>query len=782
MSNFNKSFNFRNGVQVDDTNFVVNRNGLVGIGTSIPTQILDVYGVSQFTGLSTFTQIMTSGISTFADLRVGITSIGPGFITATSPSGVVTYFGDGGRLLNLPTSQWLDIDVGLGFTSIYAQGFVGVQTNDPRFALQIGANPNVGGAGVGIDSGGNVIISGIVTANVFSGPGADITNLNANNLTSGTVPLARIPQLTPDKLPSDFVLSGIITAAGFVGDLTGTASTALSLSGTPNIVVGIATASSFVGTLTGLASSASSLIGVPNITVGNVTALSVGSTAVVAGFSSVGVSTAQTFHIGLGGTVLSGSTNGNIGIGSAIPTAPLQVRRSGDVEIDLVSDTGTASLSFGRVRTSSNNGEIRYGLAPTTVDIINNDIGNLNHYLHLGTTSGIGTGSFSWIYGQSNTILMSLTYQGRLGIGITNPSETFEVVGTSTVTGNSFVGGTLDINGPIRFGTGSAKSILGSPTDSSVLLNANLNSITGITTISELHVTGIGSIGIGTNKPSVGLDARGEVALFDGLGIGTNTTGSTSTLVIGDAAIEGSVGVGTTAPLSAIFEGINALSGGDLQVFGSLVVYNNDIVFYGPSRLGIGSALPNAPLDMKYANLTQSVRGVFYPPELTNAEVVNITPTFVLPGALIYNSNTKEFGGYDGSIWNSFNVFKPTQTLSNRVYSLSNVGIGTTAVTDTLTVRGNVNISGVITATTFSGSGSNITGVATASNFSGPGVNVGVITANSIATIDSNVSGICTALGGFISVGSTTPVQISVEFGELVFTVAGIGSTSFILS
>ena len=753
MSNFNKSFNFRNGVQVDDTNFVVNRNGLVGIGTSIPTQILDVYGVSQFTGLSTFTQIMASGISTFADLRVGVTSIGPGFITATSPSGVVTYYGDGGRLLNLPTSQWLDIDVGLGFTSIYAQGFVGVQTNDPRFALQIGGNPNLSGAGVGIDSGGNVVVSGIITATVFSGPGADITNLNADNLTSGTVPLARIPQLTPDKLPGDFTLTGIITAAGFVGDLTGTASTALSLSGTPNIVVGIATASSFVGPLTGVASSASTLVGVPNITVTNITALSVGSTGVVAGFSSVGVSTAQTFHIGLGGTVLSGSTTGNIGIGSEIPTAPLQIRRSGDVDLDLTSDTGTASFTFGGVRSGDANGEVRYGLTPRNVDIINHDTGNLNLYLHLGSTVGINTGNFSWIYGQTSSELMTLTYQGNLGIGRTDPTETFEVVGTSTVTGNAFVGGTLDISGPIRFGTGSATGILGSPTDSTVLLNANLNSTTGITTISELHVTGIGSIGIGTDKPVTGLDARGEVALFEGLGIGTNTTGDATLYVLGDTSFDDAVGIGTTAPLPNIFEGTNSLSAGRLQVYGDVKVYDNDLVLYGVSRLGIGSALPVAPLDMRFANLTSAVRGVLYPPILTNLEITTITPSFVTSGALLYNSNTNEFGGYDGTSWNSFNIFKPTQTLSTKAYTLSNIGIGTTAVTDTLTVNGNVNVSGVVTTTK---------------------LNVGTgVTVN---------SGIVTALGGFISVGNTTPVQISVEFGQLVFTVAGIGSTSFVLA
>ena len=49
----------------------------------------------------------------------------------------------GSTLSNLPTSQWVDIDVGLGFTSIYnAGGNVGIATTDPRHGLQIGGQVN----------------------------------------------------------------------------------------------------------------------------------------------------------------------------------------------------------------------------------------------------------------------------------------------------------------------------------------------------------------------------------------------------------------------------------------------------------------------------------------------------------------------------------------------------------------------------------------------------------------------------------------------------------------
>lgn len=166
MANFRKSFNFRNGVQVDDDNLVVNSNGLVGVGTTVPTETLDVRGTAKIVGLVTASHISTpalnvSGVGTFGTISDGKISISSGIITAVS--GVVTFYGDGVGLVNIPTSQWIDTDVGLGFTSIYAAGNVGIATSDPRFSLQIGRNPNTS-SGVGINSLGNILASGIITA------------------------------------------------------------------------------------------------------------------------------------------------------------------------------------------------------------------------------------------------------------------------------------------------------------------------------------------------------------------------------------------------------------------------------------------------------------------------------------------------------------------------------------------------------------------------------------------------------------------------------------------
>ena len=173
MANIKKTFNFRNGVQVDDDNLIVNQTGLVGIGTTVPTEALDVRGkvkvlvdpnvagsgeINATTGIITsltVTNLTVSGNNYSGGvIGVGISVGTAGIITATEPTGIVTYFGDGKELLNLPTSQWLDKDVGLGYTSIYAQGGVGVGTVDPRFTFQVSGNNDLTSfeEGVGINA------------------------------------------------------------------------------------------------------------------------------------------------------------------------------------------------------------------------------------------------------------------------------------------------------------------------------------------------------------------------------------------------------------------------------------------------------------------------------------------------------------------------------------------------------------------------------------------------------------------------------------------------------
>ena len=259
MPNYNKSFNFRNGVQVDVDDLIV-RGNLVGIGTTIPRADLDVRGTVDVTGIVTTTNLFVSGISTFTDeLRIGTG------ITISPQSGIIsaTFFrGDASQLNNLPTSQWVDVDPGLGYTSIYNVGPVGVGTTNPVHSLQIGADVNNGGNGVGINSAGHIRLSGIVTAGSFVGSGAGITAISASNISEGTLDNARLP----------LIFSGLTEVD------------------TTNLVVGVAT----IGTLGVTTLSSGSLAVTNNTTVGGaltVTGTLVSGDATVSALNVSGVST-----------------------------------------------------------------------------------------------------------------------------------------------------------------------------------------------------------------------------------------------------------------------------------------------------------------------------------------------------------------------------------------------------------------------------------------------------------------------------------------------------------
>ena len=453
-SNFRKSFNFRDGMQVATDDLVVSSNK-VGVGTTAPSRNLSVYGSSEFVGVATFTDAFHVGA---AATFIGPVTLGANVRVSTAGSiTAVSYYGNGATLSNLPTSQWVDTDVGLGFTSIYAVGNVGVGTTDPRHVLQIAGNP-LGASGytqgVSFDSFGNQYASGIITANRFSG------SLEANLLT-GIIP--------EDRLPASFQVSGIISAlTNFTGDVIGTALNARQLVDFPTIGV------------TGLGA-----------TYINVT----------------GVTTSATVHVGTSGTGFAALSSGKIGVGTALPTSDIAVRKEFLGTLEVVSNKGLARVAVGQsVGVGQSSGMMRFGASDNTLDVVNNSWGNLNFVLHggpaipVGSPSGLTTGRWGFVYGQTNVERMSLTYDGYLGIGQTQPTFNVDVTGTGRFTSNVTIGGNLTVTGNISGGTITLPSIIS---------GSNLSVTTGVTTVSNLKVTetadlrsasfvGVNTIGIGT--------------------------------------------------------------------------------------------------------------------------------------------------------------------------------------------------------------------------------------------------------------------------------------------
>ena len=645
MANIRKSFNFRNGVQVDEDNLIVNSNGLVGIGTSVPTEVLDVRGTVKVVGVATIRDTFIGVATVQNKLSVGIVSITEdGYVQATS--GIITFIGDGSNLTSIPTSQWTDIDVGLGFTSIYNVGNVGVQTVDPRFALQIGGNnltTTVGfSSGVGINSVGDILATGILTARTFVGQGNNITELDADNITAGTVDNDRLP----DNINKT---TGVATFSSFDGDLTGD-------------VLGNVT-----GNVIGIATTARGLTGTPDITVGieTATGLNVTNFANVGLALTVGVATAHNeLHVGTGGTALSALIGGNLGIGSAIPESELTIRKASGSLAQIVSEQGQARLSIGQqVGAAASTGVLRYGNSGRDFDILNNAVGSLNSYVHAGS-AGINTGNFNWIYGQTNAERMTLTWDGKLGIGKTDPNATFEVVGTSTFTSNVRMLGNLDVDGTFTASTITLPAVI----------ESNINASSGITTVNVLEANAevsVGSsLGIGTVTPIVDLDAREKVAYFAGIGINTDTAQNgvdarpvQALEVTGTAIISNSVGIGTTNTealgnlANNYFFGRDAglrLCDAPLEVSSTEIKASNAFLLLDQqSNLGIGTTNPLSAVDFSSAGkqVANGASSFMIVPRNTNAERVGLQTQV---GAIIYNTDVGRFQGYTGVGWTDF--------------------------------------------------------------------------------------------------------------------------------
>lgn len=613
MANIRKTFNFRNGVQVDEDNLIVNSFGLVGIGTSVPTELLDVRGTAKIIGLVTATEVSgsfgTLGVATITSLRVGGNiSINSGVITATT--GVATFYGDGSGLINIPTSQWIDVDSGFGFTSIYAAGFVGVVTDMPYFPFQVGGSGNLStfANGVGIGSEGNILATGIITATTFSGSLSGNVNGNINsgigtfsNLNVGTVTIN----------------SGIVTATTFRGNL--------------------------IGNVTGTASTAQNLTGTPSISVNNYNSTGILTTSTINSvFSTTGISTIN--------TLLNIAALGSIGVGTNNPNANIHIRDANNgASIQLTSDNQNETyISIGAsVNRTQNNGELRFGntnvsqkySTPISLDIINYGLGNINNYLHFGSITGINTGSFNWIYGKTaNSPLMTLTYDGRLGLGVTNPDNNLEIVGTSTVTGNSFVGGSffltgnLTVGGIIFTGVGGIDlgggQIFGNFTGN---LTGNVNANSGISTFNQLSVTGNSSF------TSVNLTA---------VGIGTNSS-ETYPLIMNGTGPENQVIIDALGNIGLGTNSFNYALGDQYRV--SIDAARGTAYLGG---ISVGTTTPSCFADFSNAGFDipdiGSIGQFMLPPKVTTTVRNSLS---VVEGAFIYNTSNNRLEVYNGTGW-----------------------------------------------------------------------------------------------------------------------------------
>ena len=699
MASINKSFNFRHGVQVDDDDFTV-RGGLVGIGTTVPTERLDVRGNAVVSGLTSSISLQVTGVTTLTTVDIGITSIKSGIITASS--GIVTYYGDGQYLKFLPTSQWVDIDVGLGFTSIYnTGGNVGVSTNDPRNSFQVGGDPTNSSTGVGINSdGGHIFASGIVTATSFVGevnaPNFDtnaagvvvsgiVTATSLQGALTGNVTGNVTGDLTGevnsskfDTNPSGIVVTGVATATSFVGDITGdvtgnadsatilatarniggvsfngsadinlpgvniagnqnTTGTAANLSGTPNISVGAVTASSL--DISG-GIDVDGHTDLDNVSISGVTTFTgatthSGGATVNTHLDVIGLTTLDDVNVSSGATfggavnVTGNLQSANLGLGIA-PNTDLQIFNSTGESQMVLGNSSAITGTNAAIRYNSNNASFPFSSGtPQSLDIINYGKGSINFYLEAGTV-GLGTGDINFIRRSNFDELMTLTYGGRLGIGVTVPTDNLHVVGTSTVTGNSFAGGNISAGNNIIAANQIQAASLSVPRVDSTLFG-NVNSTSGISTFQSLKTTGT---------------TQGTSAQF-ATGVGIGVTASGVSLSINSAS---SNRFTFTQGGALRIKGTTLNNGIDLETN-----VNDGRVLFG--AIGVGTTAPRAAVDFADAGKNTTIpayqnRMYMLPPKLTTSQRTGLSTE---TGAVIYNTSTNKLQVYTGSAWANCN-------------------------------------------------------------------------------------------------------------------------------
>jgi hypothetical protein len=259
-------------------------------------------------------------------------------------------------------------------------------------------------------------------------------------------------------------------------------------------------------------------------------------------------------------------------------------------------------------------------------------------------------------------------------------------------------------------------------------------------------------------------------------------------------AINDSVGIGSTAgnpPYRLTVSGIGAtITQGLLNAIADLT---SSVDGYGQVNIRNSLSAPNASGDLvitadigddasNYINFGINNSGFG-----TSSWTINGP----LDGYLYSSDSNLSIGVAETNKY--FSIFAGGTLIENEKVRVTEtgVGIGTTNPTSDFHVQGDLFASGVITTTD-----ALFTGIVTATRFesiSTESPTIGAATTINLETItvaistdvtigrNLNVSGVVTSTGGFISVGNTTPIQISLVGNKLTFTAVGIGSTTLTL-
>ena len=702
-----------------------------------------------------------------------------------------------------------------GLSSVTSTAFVGDLTGAATSATTAGtvttnAQPNITSVGTLTSLG----VSGTVTASaftantgIFTGNGSALTELNASNISSGTLAQARLANsnvilgnTTLALGTTTTTIAGLssVTSTTFVGALTGAATSAttagtVTTAAQPNITS--------VGTLSSVAVTANATAGNVYANSGTIGASLLAGTLITAAQPNI-TSTGTLSNLNVSGNIIAPNITANTGVFSGnaagltnIPganvagTVPTATTAGTVTTAAQPNITSVGTLSSLAVTGNLSSGNANLGNAATANFFVGDG--------SLLTNIAVGAGSF--IQNGNSEVRVDANSNVRVSI-----AGTANVL-TVTATGAN-VAGTANVTGNLVAGNISATSIVGN------LTTAAQTNITSLGTLTGLTVNGVSNLGANSNVVITGgvanaflrtngsggliwdtatlIPAQGEntQVIFNGGGsnyAGSNSltfNNSTNVLTVAGNITAGNIS-GSNNIFSNFFTGTlrtaaqpNITSVGTLTTLGvsntvtAVAFTANTGVFTGN---GSGLTALNASNISTGTVSTDRLSGN-YPINITgNAAFATTATSANTAGTVTTNAqgNITSVGTLVGlTVTGTINAGNVTATLLTGTITTAaqpNITSVSTSFTGlTLAANGNITLSGassqitganLVSAGFFSGNGSSITGINANSIASGTLAqarlaNSNVILGNTTLTLGSTT----TTVAGLASVTSTT--------------------------
>ncbi len=387
---------------------------------------------------------------------------------------------------------------------------------------------------------------------------------------------------------------------------------------------------------------------------------------------NTGVTAHSTISLGLTGGDSWNLSAGVSGLSNVDPDFGFHISKN---DTELVTIRNNGNIGFGTT-------DPQYGLDIFSNTRTQGDYFVTGNIFVAGITGGNGGLSNLWIGEGVNTYSV---LSGGVGIGITNPTNKLDVIGSIGVSGNivPLLHDTFDLGTTaIRFrdiflssNTIHLDGVQMSSNNTQLLLNGSLNVPTDLSVSGDMTVGGTlqGNISFGDNLSVTGT-----------LGVTGTGTFENNLNVLGDSIMTGILGVTGTGTFE---NNLNVL--GDSIMTGTLDVtgtgtFENDLYLLG--NVGIGTTEPDHKLDIYGTAVGSEFEALFLRNTSATADS-SVSLSFTVSGSTTPTAKiTNEYvtAGNRGLV---FSTFSGGLGERMRIEGSGNVGIGTTEPTSILTIN-----------------------------------------------------------------------------------------------